>query len=92
VNPRDAISWAQLGYYRGRSGDASGANDALIHARALGPEEFYVSYYAALSAADRDDPTSAEQHVARALELGYPAQLIDADPVLKSLMPRVAER
>ncbi len=92
VNPREATTWAQLGYFRGRSGDPSGARDALIQALALGPEEFYVSYYAALSAADRDDPTSAEQHVARALELGYPAQLIDADPVLKSLMPRVAER
>jgi Flp pilus assembly protein TadD/TolB-like protein/DNA-binding winged helix-turn-helix (wHTH) protein len=92
VNPREATTWAQLGYFRGRSGDPAGARDALIQARALGPEEFYVSYYAALNAADRDDPASADQDIARALELGYPAKLIDADPVLKSLLPRVAER
>jgi TolB-like protein/Tfp pilus assembly protein PilF len=88
VNPSHAVTWAQLGFYSGRAGDQSRAARALARAEALGDDENYVYYYVALAASDRKDRAAAEAGIERALKLGYPRKLLEADPVLKSLLPR----
>ena len=88
VNPSHAVTWAQLGFYSGRAGDQSRAARALARAEALGEDENYVYYYVALAASDRKDRAAAEAGIERALKLGYPRKLLEADPVLKSLLPR----
>jgi TolB-like protein/DNA-binding winged helix-turn-helix (wHTH) protein/Tfp pilus assembly protein PilF len=87
VNPSDAVTWAQLGYYLGRSGDAQGAERALTRAETLGEREIYVNYYRALSAADRGDAAAAAAAAGRAEQLGYPRKLLEADPLLQFLLP-----
>ena len=87
VNPSHAVTWAQLGFYSGRAGDQSRAARALARAEALGEDENYVYYYVALAASDRKDRAAAEAGIERALKLGYPRKLLEADPVLKSLLP-----
>jgi len=88
VNPSQAVTWAQLGFYSGRAGDPSRAARALARAEALGEDENYVYYYVALAAADRKDRAAAEAGIERALNLGYPRTLLEVDPVLKSLLPK----
>jgi TolB-like protein/tetratricopeptide (TPR) repeat protein/DNA-binding winged helix-turn-helix (wHTH) protein len=91
VNPSDATTWAQLAYYSGRTGDAVRSRRAQVRADALGPDQMYVHYYGALTEADRDDPAAATAEIERARRLGYPRQLLEADPVLKPLLAQAAK-
>ena len=85
VNPTDATTWSQLAYYWGRAGDPVRSSRAQVRAEALGQDQMYVHYYTALIEADRDDPVAAIAAIERARRLGYPQQLLEADPVLKAL-------
>ena len=72
---------AQLGYYYGRTGDGAASQRHLQRA-ADGGEDVYVSYYAAVAAADRGDADAARRAANEAVRLGYPAALLRADPSL----------
>ena len=85
VNPKDAVSWMQLAYYSVRAGDNAHVSDYVSRALALGDMEQYVHYYAALVALERGDANGAVAALGRAVELGYPAQLIRAAPDFASL-------
>jgi TolB-like protein/Flp pilus assembly protein TadD len=88
VNASQASTWAQLAYYSGRAGDPQTAMRAEARAEALGSDDMYVHYYLALAAADRGDKAASVAAIERALKAGYSRKLIEADPILKTLLPR----
>jgi hypothetical protein len=47
----------------------------------------YVYYFLALAAADRGDVAASVASIEQARRLGYPRKLLEADPVLKKLLP-----
>jgi TolB-like protein/Flp pilus assembly protein TadD/DNA-binding winged helix-turn-helix (wHTH) protein len=85
VNPKDAVSWMQLAYYSERAGDSAHVSDYVSRALALGAADQYVHYYGALVALERGDANGAVAALGRAVELGYPTQLIRAAPDFTSL-------
>jgi len=85
VNPRDAVTWIQLAYYSARSGDQDRAQRYASRALAIGSDDVFVHYYAALIALERRDSTTALKSLDRAVRLGYPAQLVRAAPDFTSL-------
>ena len=85
VNDTDAETWALLAWYYSRLGDTERSQRYTQRAIELGPERPYVSYFAALTAAQQGDRTEAARHVKRALELGYPRALAVSDPALKGV-------
>lgn len=88
VNPSEGQTWAQLAYYSGRLGDTATAARAEARAQASGADDMYVYYFLALAAADRGDKASSVAAIEQAEKLGYPRKLLEADPILKSLLPR----
>ena len=84
--PNDPATLSQLGYYHGRLGDSSRAEDFLDRADAIAQDNPYSAYYRAVAAADRGDVETARRLVARATELGYPPDAINADPALQSVL------
>ena len=84
--PNDPATLSQLGYYHGRIGDAAQAEDYLDRADAIAQDNPYSAYYRAVAAADRGDGETARRLVDRAVELGYPADAISADPALKPVL------
>jgi len=80
VNPKDAVSWMLLAYYSERAGDSAHVSDYVSRALALGGADQYVHYYGALVALERGDANGAVAALSRAVELGYPTQLIRAAP------------
>jgi hypothetical protein len=47
-----------------------------------------VYYFLALAAADRGDRAGSVAAIGQAQKLGYPRKLLEADPILKSMLPR----
>ena len=84
--PNDPATLSQLGYYHGRLGDPARAEDFLDRADAIAQDNPYSAYYRAVAAADRGDDATARRLVARATELGYPPEAINADPALQSVL------
>jgi TolB-like protein/Tfp pilus assembly protein PilF len=87
INPSDAATWAQLAYFCGRTGDAQCAARAEARALGLAAEDMYVYYFLALAAADRGDVAASVASIEQARRLGYPRKLLEAEPVLKKLLP-----
>ncbi|MBS0578398.1 MAG: tetratricopeptide repeat protein [Proteobacteria bacterium] len=85
VNPQDAVSWMQLAYYRTRAGDGTHAERYSARALALAAKDPTVQYYAALIALQHGDRGGALEALARAVEFGYPPQLVSAAPDFASL-------
>jgi TolB-like protein/Flp pilus assembly protein TadD len=85
VNPKEAVTAMQLAYYCARIGDLEHANRYAGRALALDASDPYVHYYAALIALERGDTTAAIDSLHRAIELGYPAQLVSAAPDFMNL-------
>jgi TolB-like protein/Tfp pilus assembly protein PilF/DNA-binding winged helix-turn-helix (wHTH) protein len=88
VNPSSAVAWAQLGCYYGRSGALERSEQAIQRAVTMAPDDAFVSYYAAISAADRGDHTEAVRWVSKSIAQGYPGSLMEADPVVARYLPR----
>jgi Flp pilus assembly protein TadD len=85
VNPKDGISWMQLAYYSARAGDTEHVARYASRALELDGADEYVHYYAALVALETGDTAGALASLSRAVELGYPAQLVRAAPDFMSL-------
>jgi tetratricopeptide (TPR) repeat protein len=85
VNPQDAVSWMQLAYYHSRAGDTEHGDRYSERALSLGADDPNVQYYAALVALQRGDAAATLAALARAIELGYPPQLLSAAPDFASL-------
>jgi TolB-like protein/Flp pilus assembly protein TadD/DNA-binding winged helix-turn-helix (wHTH) protein len=87
INPSDAATWAQLAYFCGRAADPKCSARAEARALGLAAEDMYVYYFLALAAADRGDVAASVASIEQARRLGYPRKLLEADPVLKKLLP-----
>lgn len=85
VDATDAETWAILGYIYGRLDDQDRSLRYARRALELGEDTPYVSYFAALAAADRGDRETAAQLASRAIELGLSPVLVAADPALKGV-------
>ncbi|MBS0377988.1 MAG: tetratricopeptide repeat protein [Proteobacteria bacterium] len=85
VNPRDGIGWMQLAYYSARAGDAKAVPGYESRALELDAEDELVHYYAALIALERGNADAALTSLRRAVELGYPPQLVRAAPDFAAL-------
>jgi TolB-like protein/Flp pilus assembly protein TadD/DNA-binding winged helix-turn-helix (wHTH) protein len=85
VNARDAITWSQLGYYSARMHDSSDVARYKRQALQLSPDDPNVRYYLALTALELGDQAAALDSLSRAVELGYPLQLVRAAPDFVSL-------
>jgi TolB-like protein/tetratricopeptide (TPR) repeat protein/DNA-binding winged helix-turn-helix (wHTH) protein len=85
VNDTDADTWALLGWFYSRLGETERSQRYVQRSIELGPERPYVSYFAALTAAQQGDREQAARHMRRAMELGYPRVLAVSDPALKGV-------
>jgi TolB-like protein/DNA-binding winged helix-turn-helix (wHTH) protein/Tfp pilus assembly protein PilF len=85
VEPKDAVSWMQLAYYRARAGEVEHIERYTERALAQGSDDPNVQYYAALIALQRSDVAGALDALTRAVGLGYPVQLVGAAPDFVSL-------
>jgi len=85
LNPEDAVSWAQLAYYRAQVGDAAGAARDLARARRLQPELVYVNYYASLVALAAGDRRAALEQLGHAIASGYSSALVRHGPEFGAL-------
>jgi TolB-like protein/DNA-binding winged helix-turn-helix (wHTH) protein/Flp pilus assembly protein TadD len=85
VNDTDADTWALLGWFYSRLGETERSQRYLKRGIELGAERPYVSYFAAVTAAQQGDREQAARHIKRAIELGYPRALAVSDPALKGV-------
>ena len=80
VNPNDATTWIQLAFYHARVGELSRAEPCKVRALALAADDVYVQYYAALIALEERNVEVALGALRRAIDLGYPTQMVRAAP------------
>jgi TolB-like protein/Flp pilus assembly protein TadD len=85
VNPDSQVTRTLLAYFLMRQGRREQAAAELKTARATPGRDVYSHYYAALVYKELGDVAAAAVEIGKALELGYPATLLRADPELASL-------
>lgn len=86
VNPKDANTWMQLAFYYARLGDMSHSKPCRAHALEIGADDVFVQYYAALIALEEHNVSGALDALRRALDLGYPIQIVRAAPEFSNLL------
>ena len=82
VNSSDATTWIQLAFYQARLGDPTRSKPCLSRALALGPDDVFVQYYAALTELEMHNTEAALDNLRRAIDLGYPQLMVKAAPEL----------
>ena len=80
VNANDATTWIQLAFYHARLGESARSAPALNRALALGQDDVYVQYYAALTEFEEHNTEATLERLNRAIRLGYPKQMVRAEP------------
>jgi tetratricopeptide (TPR) repeat protein len=85
VNPDDASTWVELAFYYARVGEIPRAAACKARALALDADDFLVQYYAALIALEERNSAAALAALGRAIELGYPTQMVRAAPEFSGL-------
>ena len=90
LNESDALARADLALYVARLGQSDRARQLIERALSGAPDDVGVRYNAALVYSSLNDKNEALDNLARAVELGYPRELLDVDPGLASLaaLPR----
>jgi TolB-like protein/Tfp pilus assembly protein PilF/DNA-binding winged helix-turn-helix (wHTH) protein len=86
VNPSDGTTWSQLAFYHARVGETSSTAPCLSRARALGADDVFVQYYAALTELEQHNIEAAFESLHHAINLGYPAQMVRAAPEFAHLL------
>jgi adenylate cyclase len=81
----DSETIALLAHYCAEAGEVARARELSARGIALAPNDIYRHYEAALVHVRLGDREAARSALRRALELGYPAQLLAADPGLAGL-------
>jgi tetratricopeptide (TPR) repeat protein len=80
VNPSDGATWSQLAFYHARVGERAHSLPCLSRALALGPDDVFVQYYAALTQLEQHNTEAALAQLNRAIDLGYPILMVRAAP------------
>jgi Flp pilus assembly protein TadD len=86
VNPKDATTWMQLAFYYARLGETSRSVPCRAHALALGADDVFVQYYAALISLEEHNVNAALDALHHAIDLGYPIQMVRAAPEFSNLL------
>jgi TolB-like protein/Flp pilus assembly protein TadD/DNA-binding winged helix-turn-helix (wHTH) protein len=86
VNPKDSNTWMQLAFYYTRLGEMSRSVPCRTRALALGADEVFVQWYAALIALEEHNINGALESLHRAINLGYPIQMVRATPEFANLL------
>jgi TolB-like protein/Flp pilus assembly protein TadD/DNA-binding winged helix-turn-helix (wHTH) protein len=86
VNPKDASTWMQLAYYYSRLEDTARSAQCKARALAIGANDVFVQYYGALLALQERNVATALDFLHRAIVLGYPVQMVRADPQFSKLL------
>jgi TolB-like protein/Flp pilus assembly protein TadD/DNA-binding winged helix-turn-helix (wHTH) protein len=86
VNPKDANAWMQLAFYYARLGEMSHSRPCMTRGLELGADDVFVQYYAALVELEEHDITGALDSLRRAIDLGYPIQMVRAAPEFSGLL------
>jgi TolB-like protein/Flp pilus assembly protein TadD/DNA-binding winged helix-turn-helix (wHTH) protein len=87
VNPKDASTWMQLAFYYTRLQDAARSAPCKARALAIGADDVFVQYYGAIIALEEHNVVTALDFLHRAIDLGYPIQMVRSDPVFAQLFP-----
>ena len=85
VNPDEAITLAERGHYCASLGRLECATDSIEKALSLEGQDLYIHYYAALVSVRSDDHELGVTEVEKALDLGFPLVILQADPLLEPL-------
>jgi TolB-like protein/Flp pilus assembly protein TadD/DNA-binding winged helix-turn-helix (wHTH) protein len=85
VDATDAETWAQLGVFYGRLGEAERADRYVARGMELGPDAPYVLYCAAVAAVDRGDQQEAQRMIKAAIAKGHSPALARPDPNLRGI-------
>jgi TolB-like protein/Flp pilus assembly protein TadD len=92
INPDSVTTRIQFAYYLVRQGETAQAVTELATAGPAAADDLYSHYYAALVYKEVGDLAAAVAATRRALEGGYPAMLLRADPEFAVILrdPRLA--
>jgi len=85
LNADDGYALAALAHYLAATGRSDQAAWRLARAVDLAPSDMYVHYFAVLVAASSGDVDAAVDASRRALDNGYPRNLLAAEPGLRDL-------
>lgn len=85
INQSDALVIAPLAQYYAHIGEADRAAGLIAIAEELEPQNMYVQYFAAVTKTSLHDTDGALSSIEKAVELGYPIDLISLDAGLASL-------
>jgi TolB-like protein/Flp pilus assembly protein TadD len=85
LNADDGYALAALAHYLAATGRSDQAAWRLERAVDLAPNDMYVHYFAVLVAASSGDVDAAVDASRRALDNGYPSNLLAAEPGLRDL-------
>jgi len=86
VNPDSVATRTQLAYYLVRQGETALAATELTTAGPAAADDLYTRYYAALIYKELGNPEAAVAETRKALESGYPAMLLRADPEFTEML------
>ena len=91
INPSAAMIIAPLAQYYAHAGHSARATELIAEAIDLAPEDYYVQYFSAVTHTSLGDYGEAVAAIEKAVELGYPANLLRQDAGLATIMenPRV---
>jgi TolB-like protein/Flp pilus assembly protein TadD len=83
INPDQNLTLAALAHYCARLGDYACARNRLEASLAAESTEFYKYYFAALVYIQLDEYQQAVEETMRAVELGFPLEMLEAEPLLE---------
>lgn len=89
VNPNNYDLMTQLAVFYSGLGDFDKAFELLARGHAAGTVDFYYYYQAALVYVRAGNPVKAEDALMRAVEMGYPKDLLSVDAGLDPLQGRL---
>ncbi|MGD8964824.1 MAG: tetratricopeptide repeat protein, partial [Gammaproteobacteria bacterium] len=85
LNPEDVYALSMIAHFYAELGREDDARVAIERAVNLGPEQFYIHYFAGLSWVDLQRYDEALESLRLAVESGYPKKLLAADPHLDQI-------
>jgi len=86
INQSDALTIAPLAQYYAHYGDLDRAAELIVDAEQLDPQDMYVQYFSAVTYISLGDSDSAIAAIEKAVELGYPPNLLRTDAGLAPIV------
>ena len=90
VNPNEPEDLARLGVYLAHSGKLDEAREALARSMELAPGDPTTQYFEAILELSSGNDELALEKLAKAVQLGYSLEMLNADPTFAALQERSA--